>query len=331
MLQPRQPRTILVAETKTTRMYFSSRMKRQSSREARHLPSTKLFVVSLWLQGCPLFAVRHCFSACANAFNIGHRDSCPVCLAGRCCFFHKSCKDSLVLLVEQENRVGETMDMNDDDLSFLENAAANHGDVELVAPPAPPLSFEPAPRGRAERVDALVLNPSSGDVMEVQNIIYERHPDGTPPPRAYWVGRKLRKCIFGVVKECTVLSFRNDMNVPWQVTQARAAVKIMSWEKIHQLQHIEDPIKEVAAMQHVSKDGVHQHVMGVLDVLEDEEYLLMFMPFASSGDLFGFVQTAGRFEEPMARHWFKQILSVSFGWLMKTRSPVSVSLLTLWC
>jgi serine/threonine protein kinase len=200
--------------------------------------------------------------------------------------------------------------MEFDDLAFLENAAANYGDVEAAGPAAPPLPFEPAPRGRAERVDALVLNPNTQDVMEVQNIIYERHADGRPPARAYWVGRKLRKCIFGVVKECTMLRFRNDANVPWEVTAGKAAVKIMSWQKIRELQHIEDPKKEVAAMQHVSKDGVHEHVMGVYDVLEDDEYLLMFMPFCSSGDLFGFVQQAGRFPEPMARFWFKQILSV---------------------
>ena len=70
------------------------------------------------------------------------------------------------------------MDLGDDDLSFLENAAANYGDVEAVGPAAHPLPFDAAPRGRAERVDALVLNPSTGDVMEVQNIIYERHADG---------------------------------------------------------------------------------------------------------------------------------------------------------
>jgi serine/threonine protein kinase len=51
--------------------------------------------------------------------------------------------------------------------------------------------------------------------------------------------------------------------------------------------------------------------MGALDVLQDDEYLLLFMPFCSSGDLFGFVQQAGRFPESMARYWFKQILEVS--------------------
>jgi Protein kinase domain len=197
-----------------------------------------------------------------------------------------------------------------DDLAFLENSSATYDDVEAKGPPASPIPFDRGYRGHAERVDAPVFNPITGDVLEVPNIIYERHADGRPPPRAYWVGRKLRKCIFGVVKECSVLRFRNDANVPWEVTDQRAAVKIMSWRKIRELRHIEDPQQEVAAMQYVNPGGVHPNVMGVLDVLEDEDYLLMFMPFCSSGDLFGFVQQAGRFTEPMARFWFRQILEV---------------------
>jgi serine/threonine protein kinase len=197
-----------------------------------------------------------------------------------------------------------------EDLAFLENASASFDDLAMGGHPSPPLQFERPGTGRAERVDAPVLNPITQEVLEVSNIIYERHADGRPPERAYWVGRKLKKCIFGVVKECTLLRFRNNVNVPWEVTPDKAAVKIMSWKKIRELEHIEDPIKEVAAMQYVSKDGTHPHVMGLLDVLQDEEYLLMFMPFCSSGDLFSFVQQAGKFPEPMARYWFRQILEV---------------------
>lgn len=198
-----------------------------------------------------------------------------------------------------------------DELAFLENASAAFEDIDENGPAAAPLPFDVATVGLAERVDAAVYNPVTHDVLEVSNIIYERHPDGRPPERAYWVGRKLKKCIFGVVKACTILKFRNVPDVPWEVTEHKAAVKIMSWQKIRELRHIEDPQKEVAAMQFVSQDGTHPHVMGTLDVLQDEEYLLMFMPFCSSGDLFGFVQQAGRFPEPMARYWFKQILEVS--------------------
>jgi serine/threonine protein kinase len=197
-----------------------------------------------------------------------------------------------------------------EELTFLENASASHDDLLQNGPPSAPLQFERPRTGRAERVDAPVLNPVTQEVLEVSNIIYERHSDGRPPDRAYWVGRKLKKCIFGVVKECTLLKFRNNVTVPWEVTPAKAAVKIMSWQKIRELEHIEDPIKEIAAMQYVTKFGTHPHVMGLMDVLQDEEYLLMFMPFCSSGDLFSFVQQAGQFPEPMARYWFKQILEV---------------------
>lgn len=196
----------------------------------------------------------------------------------------------------------------EEDLAFLDNASAAYEDIEVNGAPSAPLPFDRPKTGNAERVDAPVYNPVTHDVLEVSNIIYERHADGRPPDRAYWVGRKLKKCIFGVVKECTILRFRNDMNAPWEVTAQKAAVKIMSWQKIRDLRHIEDPQKEVAAMQYISKGGGHPHVMGVLDVLQDDEYLLLFMPFCSSGDLFGFVQQAGRFPEPMARYWFKQIL-----------------------
>lgn len=200
--------------------------------------------------------------------------------------------------------------MDQDDFAFLDNASASFTDLERNGPSAPPLNFDPALTGRAERVDAPVYNPVTHDVLEVSNIIYERHRDGRPPARAYWVGRKLKKCIFGVVKECTILQFRNDADVPWEVTAQKAAVKIMSWQKIRELRHIEDPIKEISAMQHLSRNGPHKHVMGVLDILQDDDYLLLFMPFCSSGDLFGFVQHEGRFSEPMARYWFRQILEV---------------------
>mmetsp|Transcript_1066 Transcript_1066/g.1357 ORF Transcript_1066/g.1357 Transcript_1066/m.1357 type:complete len:384 (+) Transcript_1066:169-1320(+) len=195
-----------------------------------------------------------------------------------------------------------------DELAFLENASASFEDIAENGDPSVPLSFDPATVGAAERVDAAVFNPVTSEVLEVSNIIYQRHADGRPPERAYWVGRKLKKCIFGVVKACTILKFRNVPDVPWEVTELKAAVKIMSWQKIRELRHIEDPQKEVAAMQFVCRDGVHPHIMGTLDVLQDDEYLLLFMPFCSSGDLFGFVQQAGRFPEPMARYWFKQIL-----------------------
>lgn len=197
-----------------------------------------------------------------------------------------------------------------DEIAFLNNAAATYGELAENGS-SPSINFEAPNVGMAERVDAPVYNPLTHEIQEISNIIYERHPDGRPPSRAYWVGRKLKKCIFGVVKSCTVLKLRNDLDIPWEVTEQRAAVKIMSWQKMRQVRHIEDPRKEIAAMQHLCRNGMHPNVMAPLDALHDDEYLLLFMPFLDSGDLFGFVQQAGGFPEHLARYWFHQILQVS--------------------
>jgi serine/threonine protein kinase len=204
--------------------------------------------------------------------------------------------------------------MNDitTELAYLENESASYQDIERNGQAAEPLAFAPAEVGVAVRVDALILDPSTGKVIEGTNIIYEHHADGKQPSHGYWVQRKLKKCIFGVVKSCIILKLRpGNVEIPWEITNRQAAVKIMSWRKIQELRHVEDPQKEVAAMQFISRYGIHPHVMGTLDVLQDSEYLLMFMPFCSNGDLFSYVQKASRFEEHIARIWFKQILEVS--------------------
>uniref|UniRef100_A0A7S1YQ24 Protein kinase domain-containing protein n=2 Tax=Ditylum brightwellii TaxID=49249 RepID=A0A7S1YQ24_9STRA len=45
------------------------------------------------------------------------------------------------------------------------------------------------------------------------------------------------------------------------------------------------------------------------DVLSDDKYLYSFMPFCSCGELFGFVDRDGRFSEPVARFWFRQLIN----------------------
>jgi serine/threonine protein kinase len=194
------------------------------------------------------------------------------------------------------------------DVAFLENASAGYEDIRDNGSPAPPLAFDPATVGIADRVTSMVYNPVTGETKSVQNIVYERTLDGRPPWRAYWIGRKVRKCIFGVVKTCTILRFRNSIDVPWEVTQERVAVKIMSWQKIRTISHLEDPQKEVAAMQFANRNGSHPHVIQAMDVLQDEDYLFLFTPYCPSGDLFSFVQHHSRLKESIARYWFRQIL-----------------------
>ena len=216
-----------------------------------------------------------------------------------------------------------------DDLAQLMNASASHQEIEENGPPAPPLQFPNPAVGRAHRVTAIVHNPATSEQAQVPNVVYEARADGLAPVRGYWIGRKLKKAIYGCVRSCTVLRLRegSTWNGPesgaagsrasWEVTREMAAVKIMDWSRVRELRgrHMEDPVKEVSAMQFISQSGDNgegnPNVLGTLDVLSDEQYLYSFMPFCSCGELFGFVERDGRFSEPVARFWFRQLLNVS--------------------
>lgn len=192
--------------------------------------------------------------------------------------------------------------------AFIRNASASYSMLELH-PPSKPMEFDQARVGSAERVDAQVLNPFTGETREISNIVYEKRHDGFPPERAYGIGRKLMEAIYGCIRVCTIFEIRNDARVPFAVTETKAVVKVLSWEKIRSMNHAENPVNEIAAMQHISQFP-HENVMGVLDILQDEEYLLIFMPYYSSGSLYDFVLRAGHFPERVARYWFTQILEV---------------------
>ena len=81
---------------------------------------------------------------------------------------------------------------------------------------------------------------------------------------------------------------------------------------------LEDPIKEIAALQWIG--GEHPNVLGSTEVLQDTDYLYSIMPYCRSGDLFGIVlsaaeerasreelEGAGGMTEPVARYWFRQL------------------------
>lgn len=150
-------------------------------------------------------------------------------------------------------------------------------------------------------------------------MFYEVRPDGMPPPRAYWVGRKLKKAIYGCVRSCTVLRVRPGGwagphgNSMFEITPEMAAVKIIDLQLVSELQgrHIEDPLKEVAAMQYLCKDGAQPNVLPCWDLFKDSKYIYLVMPYCSSGELYGYVERNGRFQEPVAKYWFRQLLNVS--------------------
>ena len=205
--------------------------------------------------------------------------------------------------------------------SFLHKFSLVQATFQEVAsgPPANPPDFPNAIFLDAIRKNASVYNLETDEETIVPNVLYAVRPDGQPPTRAYWVGRHIRNAIYGHVWGCSILKVRvggqtdSHDNILWEITPELAAVKTIDIEKLSKLKdnNCEDPLKEVAAMQFCSKDGSEPNLLECYDLYRDDDYIYMFMPYCSKGELFNWVKSNGRFEESIARYWFKQLLSVS--------------------
>lgn len=165
--------------------------------------------------------------------------------------------------------------------------------------------------------DCPQYNAQLNEQIVIPNIIYEVRSDGRPPHRAYWIGRKLKNALYGCVCSCSVLKVKEwagpHGNSVWELTPELAAVKIVDLEVLRQKleDEAEDPVKEVAAMQFCCRGGAEPNILSCWDVFQDERYIYMCMLLCTKGELYGFVERNGRFEERVARYWFKQLLSVS--------------------
>jgi serine/threonine protein kinase len=186
----------------------------------------------------------------------------------------------------------------------------------------------------------------------------------TLPDTAYLPTKVLAKSVYGSVKLCIVLkrinnkaknaekprmnhsklpSNRQDdqtvvddeddltaesddaITVQWESTDYLVAIKFSDWKKIHQLRgkHLEDPIKECASLQLLG--NYHPHVIGALEVLQDDHSLFTVMPYVGGADLYGRLlnyvgyrstgdvggEGISGFDESLARTWFRQLLLVS--------------------
>lgn len=213
------------------------------------------------------------------------------------------------------------------------HAFTNFSQVEAAGDALRPLDFPSPIVLRAVRVTALVVHPETGSRQVCSGVIHRE--DLTDDVLAYWPQRRLQDAIYGSVWACLVLQRHygeasddaaraagvepNSPNAPivWEITAGHVAIKMVEWARVHHMRGrlLEDPVKEVAAMQLLGTD--HPHVLGSSEVLQDGNYLYSVMPFCKGGDLFGVVvQYAeesggeGGMPEPVARYWFRQILWV---------------------
>eukprot|EP00934_Nitzschia_sp_Nitz4_P006893 Nitzschia sp. Nitz4//scaffold232_size35869//28123//29452//NITZ4_007813-RA/size35869-snap-gene-0.48-mRNA-1//1//CDS//3329543348//6883//frame0 len=204
--------------------------------------------------------------------------------------------------------------------------------VAQAGEPTRPLEFPAPVVARGVRVNALVVDPESGTRQVWQGVIH-REDMTAPSFVAYGPRRRLQDAIYGSVWACIVL--RKHVGVAaddaaraagvepgspqapivWEITSEYAAIKMVEWARVHHMRGrlLEDPIKEVAAMQLVGAG--HPHVLGATDVLQDGDFLYSVMPYCAGGDLFGVVvkyaeDSGGEIgmPEPVARYWFRQVL-----------------------
>ena len=207
--------------------------------------------------------------------------------------------------------------------------------VEASGEPARPLDFPPPQVGRGVRVNALVVHPETGTRQVCSGVIHREDLEVSSRCVSYWPQRRLQDAIFGSVWACLVLKRHTGVaaddaaraagvepgspNAPWvwEITGDHVAIKMIEWARVHHMRGrlLEDPVKEVAAMQLLGTG--HPHVLGSMEVLQDGDFLYSIMPYCSGGDLFGVVvqyaeESGGEIgmPEPVARYWFRQILWV---------------------
>jgi hypothetical protein len=209
--------------------------------------------------------------------------------------------------------------------------------------------------GSIHHLKKVLVRSSNGPLKHIKNGVVCGHGQ---PDTAYLPTKVLAKSIYGCVKLCIVLKRidkkakmaekvrRNhsknrkdektddeddlsadsaDVTVHWESTDYLVAVKFSDWKKIHQLRgkHLEDPIKECASLQLLG--NYHPHVIGALEVLQDDHFLYTVMPYVGAADLYGRLlehvgyrstgDVGGKgksgFDESLARTWFRQLLLVS--------------------
>mmetsp|Transcript_4907 Transcript_4907/g.10848 ORF Transcript_4907/g.10848 Transcript_4907/m.10848 type:complete len:415 (-) Transcript_4907:461-1705(-) len=225
------------------------------------------------------------------------------------------------------------------------HARVSFGQVEASGEPCRPLEFPPPriPRGgfsgKALVVVDLVTGARQGwDVIHREDLraspLNPNDPSAESQFVAYAPRRRLQTAIYGSVWACLVLRphFGEAANIDaaratgvepgsagapivWETTNNYVAIKMVEWNKVQSMRGalLEDPIKEVQAMQHIGRTC--RHVIWGVEFLQDDDHLYSIMPFCTGGDLFGVVvkyaeENDGEsgMPEPVARYWFRQIL-----------------------
>ncbi|KAG5186253.1 kinase-like domain-containing protein [Tribonema minus] len=156
------------------------------------------------------------------------------------------------------------------------------------AQPAPPLPFDNPVFGPAAVEPAHppgVLNEERTEVLQGKVLL--SLATGT----RWELIRVIRECLYGaVVQAARFTVVQGECGPPYrQYDPQLVAVKVLLWDLLRQENQVDDPRREVAAMQYLDSRGGHRNVMSLTEVISDGHAIYVIMPFFTGGELFGFV------------------------------------------
>lgn len=225
------------------------------------------------------------------------------------------------------------------------NASISFASVRSSGPPTRPLDFPAPVLENAIMVSADIIDHATGQIFHAKSILMRRpvspqhhrklsksyinvpqiESQDQEPQKAYRVKRTIRSTTYGSIRLCVVLKrvsssivtnatslIAQEMVVAcpeWETTSEMVAIKVTRWSRLQSLhrRHLDDPIKEIAALQLL---GVrHPHIISILDALQTETHLYCVLPYMSHTCLVEKLAASPTgLSEVQARVYFRQIL-----------------------
>jgi len=174
--------------------------------------------------------------------------------------------------------------------------------------PAFPLGFRSV---REARRDENTRVQTRGGTVYHGTVVYEIIPGGPQPTQhGYFLREDFRDGNYGPIRNCWIVVARPLQPIVWEVTGELATVKEMSWQRIRARNVVEDPMNEIAALTYLNQVASHRNIMRPKDILQDDAFLFIFMPYYSYRSL----ETAFynmEITEEKARQVFRKIIDVS--------------------
>ena len=89
------------------------------------------------------------------------------------------------------------------------------------------------------------------------------------------------------------------------ITGIKVAIKIMSKDKIKELNMMEKVRREIRILRSFN----HPHVVRLYEMIDTPSHVFLVMEYVSGGELFDYIVKKGRLSENEARHFFQQLIS----------------------